>query len=102
MIWLAALSLTLTLSGYMNTLLTIHLPKGVEWERVCVWSYGRVDDKYNPGQYHEWYALSCWKPRFSVEDYHLRSGAIEVVVEVITPEGVVRTPITTIRPVEEE
>jgi hypothetical protein len=69
------------------TRLTLHYPKEVKWEWICVDSYGKLDDKQNPGGYVEWWGTSCWKPYFSIEDYNLRRGALTIVVTLTTSEG---------------
>lgn len=82
----------------------LHYPKGVEWIEVCVMSEGRVDDKYQPGEYTQWWETTCWNPRFVWEEYPFRPGALKVQATLKIRDGEVeellRTGVINVRPEE--
>ena len=85
--------------------ITLHYPTNVgEWREVCVGVWGRVDDRREPGDYIEWYRVSCWKPTYRVEDFKLPVGVYAVRAELLTVlDGVPTTwgpPPINIRPLE--
>lgn len=95
--------IALVFSGVMNTTMTIHLPKGVEYREVCVYSAGEVDNKMMPGTFTPFWAMSCYKPYLSVEDHKLRVGTYAVIVTLELNDGTyLRTQQHNIRPVETE
>lgn len=69
-------ALTFTLAvAHSGSFITLRYPQGVEWVEACIETDG-VDAHIDRDEL--WYTLSCWTPRFSVEDYPLRLGAKHV------------------------
>ena len=54
---------------------------------MCVWQTGMVDDKQNPGEYLPWWKMSCWVPRFRLEDFKLDSSTYQVWAVLTTEKG---------------
>lgn len=102
----AALALFLHFSGYQSSTMTIHFPQGVTYVEACVYSAGWEESPPTGKRDFtivEWWAKSCWTPRFSVEDYHFWPSAywVRVGVAFVDAQGVghtIWTPPTPIRP----
>ena len=69
--------------------------------RICIQTEGKVDDKYNPGDFLPWYAESCWPPYLRFETYRLRAGSLRYRICADTYE-VDCAPWVILRPEESE
>ena len=89
--------------------ITLRYPIGVSgWKEVCVYTEGAHPPRFgnhagDPETLESWAHLSCWKPRFVVEDYMFpEKGALKVWAElwVGSLTDPIRTPRITLRPIE--
>lgn len=83
-------ALTFAITVYRSgSKIALHYPKAdnVHWIEVCVVTNGKVNDKFSPGNYTEWTETVCWPPRFGLEDFPLRVGALKVTASLVIKEG---------------
>lgn len=97
--------LTVNQSG---TRVALHYPKdeSVQWVETCVYSEGKVNDKTSPGDFIPWTSVSCWPPRFALEEMPLMAGALRARASLEIKEGgvsrILWTTTVQVRPEERE
>ena len=64
--------------------ISLHYPTEVEGVEVCVYSEGDVERNDRPDE--AWWAMSCWKPFYRIEDYPLREGTYAVWTTLLTSD----------------
>ena len=94
-----------TITLYRNSNgVTLRYPKGenIHWLDVCVLSEGKVSDRFNPDNAIPWSQVSCWEPRFSLEQYTFRPGALRAQAVLMIKDGeeviTLRTEVVQVRP----
>jgi hypothetical protein len=105
MLWIASLVFSLTVARNGDHIsLQYPVDDKVQWVEVCVESEGRYDP-VDPRRAEHWYNKSCWAPRFKIEEYKLKDGAIHVRAHLEISENgnhvTLHTPTMQVRPESE-